>query len=76
MRTVATTSWPKLTTISSPPHCMNVEMVSTSLVTRDTSDPRRSAFCVSTDRSCTWRNARTRNDARPDSVVRKSRTFR
>ena len=39
---------------------MNVEMVSTSLVTRETSEPRRSAFWVSTDRSWTCRKARTR----------------
>ena len=75
IRTVATTSWPKLTIISRPPHCMNVEIVSTSLVTRETSEPRRSAFWVSTDRSCTCRNARTRRVARPPSVVRNSRTF-
>ena len=54
---------------------MKVEIVSTSLVTRDTSDPRRSAFWVSTERSCTWRKARTRSVARPLSVVRKSRTL-
>ena len=56
---------PELTSISSPPHCMNVEMVSTSLVTRETSDPRRSAFWVSTDRSWTCRNARTRRRRQP-----------
>ncbi len=54
---------------------MNVEIVSTSLVTRETSAPRRSAFWVSTDRSCTCRNAFVRNVARPASVARKIRTF-
>ena len=45
-----------------PPHCTNSEMVSTSDVTRETRDPRRSVFCVSTDRSCTCRNACVRSD--------------
>lgn len=54
---------------------MNVEIVSTSLVTRETSEPRRSAFWVSTDRSCTCRKARICSVARPPSAVRKSRTF-
>jgi hypothetical protein len=73
--TVATSSWPVLTMTSRPPHCMKVEIVSTSLVTRDTKEPRRSAFWVSTERSWTWRNARTRRLASPLSVVRKSRTL-
>ena len=41
-----------------PPHCTNIEIVSTSLVTRETSEPRRSVFWVSIDRSWTCRNAR------------------
>ncbi len=70
MSAVASRSWALLMTTSSPPHCMNVLMVSTSLVTRLTSEPRRSAAWCSTDRSCTRRNARTRRAARPFSVVR------
>ena len=54
---------------------MNVEIVSTSQVTRETSAPRRSVLCVSTDRSCTCRKALTRSAASPVSAVRKSRTF-
>ena len=58
------------TTMSRPPHCMNVLIVSTSPVTRETSDPRRSVAWCSTDRSCTRRNARTRSAASPPSVAR------
>ena len=75
MRTVATMSWPRLTTSSTPPHCMNVLIVSTSLVTRETSEPRRSACWCSIDRSWTCRKARARSVASAVSVVRKSRTF-
>ena len=50
-------------------------MVSTSLVTRETSEPRRSVFWVSTDRSWMCRNAAVRNVARPLSVARNSRTL-
>ncbi len=70
MSTVASTSWAVETSTSRPPHCMKVLIVSTSLVTRETSEPRRSAAWCSTDRSCTRRNARTRSEARPFSVVR------
>ena len=52
-------------TSSSPPHWTNVEMVSTSLVTRETSEPRRSVVWVSTDRSCTCRKAFVRSVASP-----------
>ncbi len=48
---------------------MNWEIVSTSLVTRLTRAPRRSVFCVSTDRSCTRRNAVVRSCASPASVA-------
>ena len=75
MTTVATTSWPTLTRPSTPPHCMNTDSWSTSLVTRETSEPRRSPCWCSTDRSCTCRKARTRRPASAVSVVRKSRTF-
>ncbi len=54
---------------------MNWEIVSTSLVTRLTSAPRRSVFWVSTDRSCTRRNAVVRSCARPASVAVNSRRF-
>ena len=62
--TVATTSWPSATMIIRPPHCMNVLIWSTSLVTRETRAPRRSVCWVSTDRSCTCRKPRTRSVAR------------
>ena len=75
MTTVATTSWPTLTRPSTPPHCMNTDSWSTSLVTRETSEPRRSPCWCSTERSCTCRKARTRRPASAVSVVRKSRTF-
>ena len=75
MTTVATTSWPTLTRPRTPPHCMNTESWSTSLVTRETSEPRRSPCWWSTERSCTWRKARTRRPASAVSVVRNSRTF-
>ena len=50
-------------------------MVSTSLVTRLTSEPRRSPLWVSTARSWTWRNARTRRLASPASVALNNRTL-
>src|SRR5690625_6920523 len=50
-------------------------MVSTSLVTRETREPRRSAFWVSTVRSCTCRKVRVRSWARPRSLARNSRMF-
>jgi hypothetical protein len=52
---------------------MNTDIWSTSLVTRLTSEPRRAACWCSIDRSCTWRNARTRSAASAVSVVRNSR---
>ena len=58
MTTVATTSWPTLIRPSTPPHCMNTDSWSTSLVTRETSEPRRCPCWCSTERSCTWRKAR------------------
>jgi hypothetical protein len=75
MTTVATVSWPMLTSPSTPPHCMNTESWSTSLVTRETSDPRRSPCWCSTERSCTCRKARTRSPASAVSVVVNRRTF-
>ncbi len=58
-----------------PPNDMNCEIVSTSEVTRETSEPRRSLPWVSSVRSCTWRNALIRNVASPLSVARYSLRF-
>jgi hypothetical protein len=58
-----------------PPHWTKVEMVSTSEVTRETSDPRRSVFCVSMDRSWICRKAVVRSVFSPASDARKSRTL-
>src|SRR5680860_1141154 len=63
MTSVASSSCPMLTISRMPPHCMNWLMVSTSAVTRDTSDPRCSVAWCSTDRSWMWRKARTRSAA-------------
>ena len=62
-----------LTTKIRPPKTRNWLTWSTSLVTRETSAPRRSVFCVSSGRSWTWRNALVRSVARPRSEVVKSR---
>ncbi len=70
IKAVASTTWAAETTISMPPNCMKVLMVSTSPVTRDTSDPRRSEAWCSTDRSWTRRKALVRKASRPSSVVR------
>ena len=75
MSTVATAICSTETSSMIPPHCTNSEIVSTSDVTRETSDPRRSVFCVSTDRSCTCRNARVRSASSPLSLDRNSRTL-
>ncbi len=64
-----------LTMSMSPPNCTNIEMVSTSEVTRDTREPRRSVFWVSTDRSWMCRNARIRNVDSPFSDAVNSRTL-
>src|SRR5690625_2346983 len=64
-----------LTTIIMPVNCTNNETWSISEVTRDTSEPRRSEFCVSIDRSCTCRNAYTRSCASPRSLAMNNRTF-
>lgn len=58
-----------------PPHWTNSEIVSTSDVTRETSDPRRSVPWESTDSACTCLNALTRSVASPASVLRKRRTL-
>ena len=58
---------PIVTKSMRPPHWTNIEMVSTSQVTRETSEPRRSVFWVSTDRSCTCRNALVRSVDSPVS---------
>ena len=73
MITVATSIWPMLTTKIRPPKTRNWLTWSTSLVTRETSAPRRSVFCVSSGRSWTWRKALTRSVASPRSEVVKSR---
>ena len=75
MSTVATTTWPREMKRMSPPNCTNVEIVSTSLVTRETRAPRRSVFWVSVDRSWIRRNAVVRSVARPASVAVNSRTL-
>lgn len=75
MSTVASSSCPVETTTRMPPHCMKTDIWSTSLVTRDTSEPRRCACWCSIDRSCTCRKARTRSAASAVSVVRNSRTL-
>ncbi len=56
-----------------PPKTRNCETWSTSLVTRETSAPRRSVFWVSSGRSCTCRNALVRSVARPRSEAVNSR---
>ena len=73
MITVATSIWPTLTTKISPPNTRNWLTWSTSLVTRETSAPRRSVFWVSNGRSCTCRNALIRSVASPRSDVVNSR---
>ncbi len=72
MITVATSIWPMLTTKIRPPNTRNWLTWSTSLVTRETRAPRRSVFCVSSGRSCTWRKALMRSVASPRSEVAKS----
>ena len=62
-----------LTTKIRPPKTRNWLTWSTSVVTRETSAPRRSVFWVSSGRSWTWRNALVRSVARPCSEVVKSR---
>ncbi len=52
-----------------PPKTRNCETWSTSLVTRETSAPRRSVLWVSSGRSCTCRNALVRSVASPRSVA-------
>ena len=71
--TVATSTCPMLTMNSRPPKTRNWETWSTSLVTRETSAPRRSVFWVSSGRSCTCRNALIRSVASPRSDVVNSR---
>ena len=73
MMTVATSIWPTLTTKIRPPKTRNWLTWSTSLVTRETSAPRRSVFWVSSGRSWTWRNALIRSVARPRSEAVNSR---
>ena len=73
MSTVASVICAMLIMSMSPPNCTNIEIVSTSDVTRETSDPRRSVFWVSIARSWMCRNALSRNVARPFSDDRKRR---
>ena len=73
MITVATSICPTLTTKISPPNTRNWLTWSTSLVTRETSAPRRSVFWVSSGRSCTCRKALIRSVASPRSDVVNSR---
>ena len=58
-----------------PPNCTNWLMVSTSLVTRETSAPRRAVLWVSIDRSWMCRKPLTRNVASPLSLLRNNRRF-
>ncbi len=58
-----------------PPNCTNWLIWSTSLVTRETSEPRRSDCWCSIERSWMCRNARVRRLASAVSLVRNSRTF-
>ena len=75
MSTVASNSCAMLTMNMRPPNWTNIEMVSTSEVTRETSEPRRSVFWVSTDRSWMCRNALIRRDDSPFSDAVNSRTL-
>ena len=75
MRIVATSSCPMETMSIMPPRWTNIEIWSTSLVTRETIEPRRDALSVSVDRACTWANALRRSVANPRSDARKSLTF-
>src|SRR5689334_18831737 len=63
-----------LTMPITPPKTRNWLTWSTSLVTRETSAPRRSVFWVSSGRSCTCRKALIRSVARPFSAVVNNRT--
>src|SRR4030095_12823459 len=58
-----------------PPHCRNWLIWSTSPVTRETSEPRRSDCWCSIDRSWMWRKVRGRRPARAVSLTVKRRTF-
>ena len=71
---VATIIWPTLMIMKMPVNCRNIDTWSTSDVTRETSTPRRSEFCVSIDRSWTCRNASTRSWVSPRSLATYSRT--
>ena len=62
---VARVICPRLTISMIPPNWTNWLIVSTSEVTRETIEPRRSAFWVSTDRSWMCRKAVTRKVAKP-----------
>jgi hypothetical protein len=73
MTRVDTMSWPDESSRSTPPVCRNWEIWSTSLVTRDTIEPRRSACWCSIDRSCTCRKVRARSAARAVSLTVNSR---
>ena len=73
MTSVVTTSWPRLISRITPPHWRNWVIWSTSLVTRETSEPRRSDCWCSIDRSCTCRNARVRTLASAVSLTVNSR---
>ena len=75
MSTVASEICAMLIMSMRPPNCTNIEIVSTSEVTRETSEPRRSVFWVSIDRSWMCRNALSRKVDSPFSDARKSRTL-
>ena len=67
--TVVMVSCPKLTSRITPPHWRNWLIWSTSPVTRDTSEPRRSLCWCSIDRSWMWRNVRARTPASAVSLT-------
>src|SRR5439155_17019188 len=73
--TVAITNCPQATNSITPPHWRNWLIWSMSLVTRDTSAPRRSDCWCSIDRSWMCRKVRVRSPASAVSLTRNSRTF-
>ena len=61
------------TSQATAPHSVNWASVSTSLVTRLTSAPRRCSTCSATDSEWMWAKARTRRPRRLASAARTSR---
>ena len=67
------TSSTESTIHATAPHSVNWAMVSTSLVTRDTSAPRRCSTWSASDRRWMCRKVRTRSPRRLASAARTSR---